>query len=388
MSSHTTNPPNSSRRTRRHFAGVPLAMLLVATACGDGAGDPTESMALTPSAADDMTDALQAEEPGVTTLPPATTPTTATAEPTTDEADTGCTAVSTGVTEFVLDAGGAEHDVQVYVPTAHDGSARLPLVMNFHGFGSTGDQQATFTGYEELAEHEGFIVVHPTAVPSSTDERGRNSWETLATDDPAKDDFAFTNELLDLLIEDYCVDASRVYATGMSGGGIFTSQLVCELSDRLAAAVSVAAIYFPASCDPAEAVPFMAIHGTDDPTVPFDGDLTGTRFETEAFAPLLFSTPIPDQFANFAEVMGCDPGGERVRTSTDVFTTTYSGCDDGVPVVFQEVVGGGHAWPSSPLTEPDSPVVEQLTELQGYSTFDIDATTDAWAFLEQHTRDV
>ena len=148
--------------------------------------------------------------------------------------------------------------MRVYVPTTYDGSSELPLVMNFHGFGSNGDQQAAFTGYEELAEEEGFVVVHPTAVPSSGDEQARNSWETLAIDDPAKDDVAFTNELLDLLIEDYCVDETRVYATGMSGGGLFTSQLVCEMSDRLAAAVSVAAIYVPGVVRPGRA---GAVHG-------------------------------------------------------------------------------------------------------------------------------
>ncbi|MBT8198769.1 MAG: hypothetical protein KJO84_09765 [Acidimicrobiia bacterium] len=113
--------------------------------------------------------------------------------------------------------------------------------------------------------------------------------------------------------------------------------------------------------------------------------ITGTRFEGEAFAELLFSVPIPDQFAQFADAMGCDPEGERVPTSTDIYTTTYSNCGDGVPLVFYEVTGGGHAWPSSPLAQPDSPVVEQLTELQGYTTFDIDATVDTWAFFEQHT---
>ena len=72
----------------------------------------------------------------------------------------------------------------------------------------------------------------------------------------------------------------------------------------------------------------------------------------------------------------------------DRLFSAFSFRDDDVPLVFHEVVGGGHAWPSSPLTELDSPVVEQLTELQGYSTFDIDATADAWAFFEQHTRDL
>jgi polyhydroxybutyrate depolymerase len=347
-----------ARGQRLYVAGMVLAASLVAASCGGGDEAASESAS-------------------------------STAPPTTGDVQAGvdCPAVPTGVSQFVLDAGGAEHDVRVYVPTTHDGTSELPLVINFHGFGSNGDQQAAFTGYEELAEEEGFVVVHPTAVPSTSEEDGRNSWETVAVDDPAKDDVAFVHELLDVLIEDYCVDETRLYATGMSGGGLFTSQLVCEMSDRLAAAVSVAAISYPQGCDPAEPVPFRAIHGTEDPTVPFDGDPTGTRFEGEEFVEVLFSEPMPDQFAQFAEAMGCDPEGERVQTSTDVVTTTYSGCDDDVPLAFYEVVEGGHAWPSSPLAEPESPIVEQLTALQGYTTFDIDATADSWAFFQQHSRD-
>ena len=150
------------------------------------------------------------------------------------------------------------------------------------------------------------------------------------------------------------------------------------MSDRIAAASSVAALAYSETCDPARPVPFMAIHGTEDDRVPFDGDLTGTWFENEEFAQVLFSEPIPDQFAQFAETMGCDPEGERVQQSTDIFATTYTGCDDDVPLVFYEVVNGGHAWPSSPLAD-------MLTDFQGYITFDIDATADSWAFFEQHT---
>ena len=63
-----------------------------------------------------------------------------------------------------------------------------------------------------------------------------------------KDDLAFVDELLDLLIGDYCADDNRVYATGMSGGGIFASRLVCDMSDRIAAAVSVAALVYSETC--------------------------------------------------------------------------------------------------------------------------------------------
>jgi poly(3-hydroxybutyrate) depolymerase len=93
---------------------------------------------------------------------------------------------------------------------------------------------------------------------------------------------------------------------------------------------------------------------------------------------VLFSEPLPDQFALFAQAMGCDPEGERVQQSADIFATTYTGCDDDVPLVFYEVVGGGHAWPCSPLADV-------LTGFQGYISFDIDATSDSWAFFEQHT---
>jgi polyhydroxybutyrate depolymerase len=353
MITYTTRP---GRMLRLSIATL-LICALIASSCADG-DDPVA-------------------ESGSTTAGDSATPSTVAPSDDDTVASVECTSIPTGVSEFVLDAGGAEHDVRVYLPTTFDGSSELPLVMNFHGFGSNGGQQAALTGYEDLAEEAGFAVVHPTGVPASSDDANRNSWEVADLDDPAKDDLAFANELLDLLIGGYCVDESRVYATGMSGGGLFTSRLVCDMSERIAAASSVAALAYSDSCEPARPVPYMAIHGTEDETVPFDGDLTGTRFEAEEFARVLFSEPIPEQFAQFAEAMGCDPESERVQQSTDIFATTYNGCDDDVPLEFYEVVNGGHAWPSSPLAE-------RLTELQGYITAEIDATADSWVFFQQH----
>ena len=338
-------------RTRRLLTGVAVAFGLAAAACGDAEG--------------------AVSDPATNTVAASTT-----AAPTTTEPAVDCSSVPRGMTEFVLDAGGAEHDVRVYVPTTFDGSSELALVLNFHGFSSNGDQQAAVSGYEEVAELEGFIVVHPTGVPSTGSTQ--NSWELADFDDPAKDDLAFANALLDLLVEDYCVDESRVYSTGMSGGGLFTSRLVCDMSDRLAAASSVAALTHSDGCDPARAVPYMAIHGTDDDRVPFDGDISKSLLAGASFADELLTRVIPEEFAQFADTMGCDPAGERVQQSTDIVTTTYAGCDDDVPLVFFEVVNGGHTWPSTPLAE-------RLTAFQGYITSEIDATADSWAFFEQHT---
>ena len=360
----------------RRVAGALLAIVLLAGACGDGddgANDASASTTAPPPTAAPTTTAPPSTAAPTTTAGPPTSAAPAAGEPATA---VDCASVPTGLTELVVDAGGAEHDVRVYVPTTVDGSSRLALVLNFHGFSSNGMQQAALSDYEEFAEDEGFVVAHPTGVPATRDTR--NSWELADFDDPGKDDLAFANELLDLLVEDYCVDESRVYATGMSGGGMFTSRLVCDMSDRIAAASSVAAIQFSETCSPERAVPFMAIHGTEDQVVPFDGDASSSRLAGEDFAEALLSQPIPEEFARFAETMGCDPAGERVQQSNDIFATTYTGCDDDVPLVFYEVVEGGHTWPGTPLAE-------QLTEFQGYITTEIDATADSWAFFEQHT---
>ena len=47
-------------------------------------------------------------------------------------------------------------------------------------------------------------------------------------------------------------------------------------------------------------------------------------------------------------------------------------------MIFDEVQGGGHTWPSSPMAA--------LTEVDalGYTTDDIDATHDGWAFMSQY----
>ena len=71
--------------------------------------------------------------------------------------------------------------MRVFVPSSYAGQ-RLPTVLDWHGLGSNGVEQAVFSGYEELAESEGFIVVHPTGVPAPGDTS--NSWELADFQDP------------------------------------------------------------------------------------------------------------------------------------------------------------------------------------------------------------
>lgn len=284
-----------------------------------------------------------------------------------------CDSLTPGVNEFTLDAGGAVHDVRLFVPTEVSADP-APVVLDWHGLGSNGAEQAAFSGYETLAESEGFIVVHATGV--AVGGEGPNSWELTEFDTPERDDLAFADALIDTVVDDWCGDPDRIYSTGMSNGGFFTAELVCGRADRIAAAVSVAGITHPPTCSPARAVPYLAFHGSADDVVPYAGTGESTLVD-EVDPDGFFGQVMPDEFAEFAADAGCGPDPVRSEVTPEVVSYAYAGCDDGVPMTFYEIVGGGHTW-------PDSPLADQLAGF-GYFTDDISATVDGWAFMSQFT---
>ena len=88
---------------------------------------------------------------------------------------------------------------------------------------------------------------------------------------------------------------------------------------------------------------------------------------------------MPEEFAEFAADTGCDVTTVDTNVGNDVIQHAYTGCDGDTPMIFDEVRGGGHTWPSSPLS--------RFTENSlGYTTHDVDATRDGWAFMSQFTR--
>ena len=129
--------------------------------------------------------------------------------------------VEPGQTSETIESQGTERTYRQFIPSGYDGGTPTPLVLNIHGLGSNGDQQATFTGMEELAEDEGFIAVHPHG------EGALPLWNYVSAD-RATNDVGFISELVDALGERLCVDSSRVYATGISNGGLMSSTLACR----------------------------------------------------------------------------------------------------------------------------------------------------------------
>ena len=122
-----------------------------------------------------------------------------------------------------------------------------------------------FCGLNEKADQEGFIAVYPNGTgrlePMLTWNGGNccgyAQWNNV-------DDVGFTRALLDDLAKVVNVDAKRVFATGISNGGIMCYRLASELSDRIAAIAPVSGTMGTLTCNPKRPVSVIHFHGTED----------------------------------------------------------------------------------------------------------------------------
>jgi polyhydroxybutyrate depolymerase len=260
---------------------------------------------------------------------------------------------------------GLQREYILYVPADYDGSQAFPLVMNFHGFTSNANDQMWYGDFRAIADTAHFLVVHP----QGTRLNGSRHWNVGGfTTGSTVDDLGFTAALIDTLSATYNIDSDRVYATGMSNGGYMSFLLACQLSDRIAAIASVTGAMTSETfnaCDPQHPTPIMQIHGTLDPTVPYNGTV--------------WSKSIDDILLYWRSYNRCDPS----PTTTAVPNTSvldgstaehmvYENGDQGSTVEHFRVINGGHTWPGSIIGLPGT-------------NQDFNASLEIWKFFSRYT---
>ncbi len=167
-----------------------------------------------------------------------------------------------------------ERPATLFAPSQHDGTTPLPLVILLHGFGATAPLQTAYFRASDDAERAGYYLLTPDGTESSD---GRQFWNATPAccdmDGSEVDDVAYLTALLDEAVEVLPVDEERVYFIGHSNGGFMSYRMACELSERVAAIMSLAGADFlsETDCVPTEPVSVLQVHGDVDDTVPFDG---------------------------------------------------------------------------------------------------------------------
>ena len=306
----------------------------------------------------------------------ADTSTTQTVAPSTTPADPDSCGVAPpeGLTTSTVDLAGHAYPTEIYRPRGHD-AERMAAVIDLHGLDSDGPEQAALTGFRDLAEREGFVVAEPSGpvVPL-----GVTGWEIAALDEPDRDDLGAMNQLIEMLVNDHCVDPDRIFAAGFSNGGFFAAELACRPGSPIAAIVAVAGFHAPEPC--ARRVPTLVVHGTADPIVPLGPNGTSIIVDDTMPQPAreLLASSIEQEVDMSAAAADCDDTPRSARLAADVTELTYEGCADGADHRLVLVDGGGHTWPGA------APPAD--AGFLGPTTTSVDATEMAWEFFASHSK--
>lgn len=280
----------------------------------------------------------------------------------------------TGRRQFLEHDGLRRSYVVVAPAAAASRKAKLPLVLVLHGGGGNAANAERMTGFSAKARDEGFLVAYPEGTGRFQDKL--LTWNAghccgLAMTRHV-DDVGFIEALIDRLAKDYPVDPRRIYATGMSNGGMMTHRLGRELPHRLAAIAPVVATLFGDEMRPPQAVSALMINGGLDKSVPPQGGPPGGRFPgawdgTPA-------KPVLAQGAYWAGVNGCE--GDPARSEQGTLIQWRYRCPAGRGVEIFLVGDTGHAWPGglAGSNRGDAPGTT------------LDATTVIWDFFKAHPK--
>lgn len=322
-----------------------------------------------------------------------------------------------------------DRSFMVRLPKGYDSQQHYPVVILLHGMNQDPSDMERLTRFNDLADKNGVIAVYPFALhgrwnvgvrpeehrsmgmgPGGGRRRGGGypgggypggggggypggggggyprgggypggggqqpqgghpSEEKRAA--PA-DDIAFFNQMLDQLETKVSVDASRVYAAGLSEGGFMSLRLGCALGDRIAAIAAVgAAMPKTMICLPSRPVPLVMINGTSDPVVPYGG---GTEHNLS-----LATVSVEDSAKAWAKIDRCEEKPEKTKVSAhdkggmETKVDTYNGCQQNAQVVLYSVKGAGNTWPGGEQYEVEKTI--------GKTSSDLNANEVIWNFL-------
>jgi len=282
-----------------------------------------------------------------------------------------------------VDVDGQDRRYRVYVPPDYRAERKTPVVIAFHGGGGNPESMMRLSGLNAKADDAGFVVVYPYG--SGTDENRNLTFNAGNVGGYAMrknvDDVGFTKQLLADLKTFVNIDRDRVYATGISNGGMMAYRVASELSDLFAAVAPVAGPMGTETCQPTQPVSVIHFHGTADELAPFKGGKgKGAPGVPAAHRPSFLS--VDHSIQAWVKANGCEtePKVEKLPDAADdgmrVTRKTWAGGKGGSEVVLIEIKNGGHTWPGR----------EPLAAILGKATQDISANDLMWTFFQKHAR--
>jgi polyhydroxybutyrate depolymerase len=290
--------------------------------------------------------------------------------------------------ECRFELGKVERSYRVYRPEKMDAKQPVPVVFAFHGGAGDAKQAQGQLGLDALARQKNFMVVYPEALNGHWND-GRKS-ERFAEQDASIDDVAYFRALLAKLRKEHGLDTERIYALGVSNGGMFVQRLALQETRTFAAVASVISSLpepLQQGFMPKAPLSVLFMSGTEDPIIPYKGGEVvlelfglgggksrGHVLGVEASAKLWALHNGAKAQASTQFMPDIDPAdGTRVRRHL------WAGGKAGAPeVLLYQVLGGGHTLPQLGSKAPE--------RLVGKSSGDLKSMETIWHFFENKRR--
>jgi polyhydroxybutyrate depolymerase len=210
---------------------------------------------------------------------------------------------------------------------AKPGATRLLVAVMSGGDGDADD----YLKLGAAANQQGIAVLYPTG-------RAGSMWQIA--DYFGTSDVQLVSDLLDRVLATGCFDQNRISITGVSNGAGFAVRMACKLPSRFAAVVAVAAGFRALDACPATRASFLAIHGSADIVVPFNGRPPDYKGNVERYT------------ADWARRDGCSTSPWSYRPRHYVTRFVFDRCASGMKVGILLLAGTDHGWPGAPPPFP------------------------------------
>jgi polyhydroxybutyrate depolymerase len=273
---------------------------------------------------------------------------------------------------FTLQHDGVERMYRVHVPTSYSAGKPVALVVAMHGGGGSMDIQANDKYYGQISKSDqaGYVVAFPNGY-SRFDSGKLATWNAGnccgAARDKQVDDVRFIKEMVAQIRTQLNIDPKRIYADGMSNGGLMSYRLACELPQMFSAIAAVAGTDNTKVCTPTQPVSILHIHAKDDDHVLFNGGSGRKSTQETDFV------SVPATIAKWVKINSCNSTPKRVLSVSGAYCDAYASCSGGTEVKLCVTETGGHSWPGGTKVRGGA---------QGSSA--LSATDMIWDFFESH----
>ncbi len=259
---------------------------------------------------------------------------------------------------------GLIREYYLYLPDSME--VDCPLLFVFHGYSGSASGIMNYSGLNQIADENGFVVCYPQGLIDDWDYAFWNvgyDWHV----DETVDDVGFSTSLAQYLQTEYNLSAHNTFSTGMSNGGDMSYLLACQASDVFKAVAPVAGCmmtWLYNSCAPVNPVPVFEIHGTDDDVTWWDG---ADENNNDGYGPW---ESIDTTFNFWTQLNNCTEFIIDTLPDIDMSDGSYvvshkntNGLNNN-EVWLYEVVNGGHDWPGV------------------WGNMDISTSEEIWNFFE------